>query len=369
MKQPAFCPNPHCSCHIKPFAGQWFKYSGMYSTSLKKNIQRFKCRYCGRRFSSQTFSINNGVKKLISYQQLQKYIISTSGIRNMSRAFNVSPSTVSNRITRLARQSLAAHIRLKAGLSLNEDLVSDGFESFTASQYHPCNIHLLAGKKSQYLYSADYVLLKRKGRMTQKQKIKNIQINRQIIIKQTLTQSFEKICGSACSLMDKAGIKTLAFYTDEKPQYVSAARTAFTGKKVTHIRINSREPRTVTNDLFAVNYLDRELRKDLAEHVRESVQFGRNADNCMERFWIYMFYHNYMKPFRINKKSGELYYSAHAEAAGVSMQAIREEEKKVFSERTFLSRLACADVTEKSVWNRSLGFTKDGKRNMVKLAA
>ena len=66
-------------------------------------------------------------------------------------------------------------------------------------------------------------------------------------------------------------------YTDEKEQYRRALdEDPFTCRlKVTdsfsHTTINSKEPRTVMNELFSVNYLDREVRKDVPEYRRETV--------------------------------------------------------------------------------------------------
>ena len=88
-------------------------------------------------------------------------------------------------------------------------------------------------------------------------------------------------------------------YTDEKREYRESLREAALRRVIRHVRISSTLPRTLRNDLFSVNYLDRELRKDCANYVRETVCFSRNVNNCMERFWVYFVYHNYRKRYRI----------------------------------------------------------------------
>ena len=45
--------------------------------------------------------------------------------------------------------------------------------------------------------------------------------------------------------------------------------------------VSGKAARTKNNRLFAVNYLDREIRKDNASHVRETVQFSRNGNSRM----------------------------------------------------------------------------------------
>lgn len=65
-----------------------------------------------------------------------------------------------------------------------------------------------------------------------------------------------------------------------------------------HKTVSSRAARTPANPLFPVNYLDREIRKDLHEHVRETACFGRNVNAQMERLTLYLFYHNYRNRHR-----------------------------------------------------------------------
>jgi len=85
-----------------------------------------------------------------------------------------------------------------------------------------------------------------------------------------------------------------------------------------HLRISSHLPRTIHNPLFSSNYTDRELRKDLANHHRESVCFNRNVANGMLRLWAYLMWHNYLKPYRIRWPKGRR-PATHAEASA-SMQ-------------------------------------------------
>ena len=94
----------------------------------------------------------------------------------MGRILTASPTCITNRISRLARQAIAVHVELLSQLALSEDLVADGFESFAVSQYFPNNIQVLVGKESQYWLFSDFAHLRRKGRMTEYQKLRNQQL-------------------------------------------------------------------------------------------------------------------------------------------------------------------------------------------------
>jgi transposase-like protein len=326
MKSPPFCPNPRCTNHSTPPRGRWFWKSGHYRTAVAGPVQRFICLSCSHRFSTRTFSIDYYVKRKTDYRHIDRQLKSTGSIRDIGRDLSVSTQTVLNRISRLAHNALAVHQEVSAGAPQQEELVADGFESYCVSQYFPNNITLLAGKESQYLYAGVYCTLRRKGRMTETQKRKRERLeHRWKADREGVGKAFDEVLGTI-----RGEGKVL--FTDEKGEYrksVSAGE-----KPITHIRISSRVRRTVQNDLFSVNYLDREIRKDCANHVRETVCFSRDVNNCMERFWIYFVYHNCGKRYRIGRDEER----THAEVAGIEGAVVRRAMKGYYTRRSFLSK-------------------------------
>lgn len=341
MKSPCFCPNVDCKNHHNPPRGRWFWKAGHYSSRFSGRVQRFLCLDCLHRFSVQTFSIDYYAKRKTDYHAIDRQVRSTGSIRDISRDLSVSPATVINRISRLARNALAVHAHLTATAPYRESLVADGFESFCGSQYFPNNITLLAGKESQYLYFANYCTLRRKGRMTDEQKRTRLQLEqRWKADPQAVRKAFDELITHI-----RCDGTSPVLFTDEKREY----RRSLRGTPITHIRVNSQLPRTVSNDLFSVNYLDREIRKDCANHVRETVCFSRNVNNCMERLWVYFAYHNYSKQYRI--RSGER--RTHAQVAGIESTEIKKVLKSYYTRRSFLSRI---DLTGsmRLLWLRKL---------------
>jgi hypothetical protein len=294
-------------------------------------------------------------RRIIPYRRLFELLNSSSGIRDMARILKVSPHCITNRLSRLARQAMAVHADLLSELTLDEDLVADGFESFAVSQYFPNNIQLLAGKESQYWIYSDYAHLRRKGRMTAYQKRHNALLQRRFTHDRvTIYESFEELVRQALILKERTPSQPTYLYTDEHQQYRRVIGNLSDGERsiLQHRTCSSRKARTLTNPLFSVNYLDREIRKDLAEHTRETVQFARNAVNQMERLAIYRLYHNYFKPFRIN--GGETNWICHAEKAGIRGELIQKELKTLFTQRRFLSRVRGMMLRDRLVWLRWL---------------
>jgi len=296
---PPFCPNPACRYHHPrelrlTRTSPWYHKDGYYHTRCSGTVRRFVCTACGTRFSAQTFSLDYGVKKHLSYRRIFQQLNSGSGIRFAARNLKVTDKVIVNRITRLARQAIALHTLLRECFDLAEDIAADGFESFTGSQYFPNNIHVAVGKETQYLYGIDYAHLRRKGRMTTAQKERRIKLELlwkappgEISRAFTIRHLGRYRGGNADS--------PLRLYTDEKQEYRQVCADVEWVRQVT---VPSTAPRTLRNDLFAVNYFDREIRKDQSNHTRETVEFSRDVNNAMDRLWMYSAYHNYVKPYR-----------------------------------------------------------------------
>lgn len=358
---PPFCPNSYCPNHDpqsthRPRSSPWYQKDGFYSTAVHPRIQRFRCRCCHTRFSSQSFSIDYAVKRPLPYRRIFEQLNSGSGVRCLARQLGVSEKVILNRLSRLARQSLALHAELRRSLRLQEDLAADGFESFTVSQYFPNNIHLLVGKSSQYLYGADYAHLRRKGRMREGQKCRREQLERRFRAPAgEITRSFERLMHHFLRYYERGGRRAVGVYTDEKREYAQViAGPGGVGEQsrgggIVHIRRSAKSARTLRNDLFAVNYYDRELRKDQGNHVRESVEFSRNVNNCMERLWVYAAYHNYLKPYRVLERGrcGR----THAQVAGIERKEVRKRWKRFFTQRWFVTHLDLS-CSERYVWYR-----------------
>ena len=355
MKKPPFCPNRGCPNHqinTDVITQPWYYNCGYYSNKSKHGIKRFRCKTCNKRFSSQTFSFDYALKKKGLFRQIFLKLKACSGIRDMARDLKMAPSSISLRITRLARQSTAFHAEMKSHIRLDEDLVADGFESFVVSQYFPNNFNILVGKESQFLYTIDYSQLRRKGRMTEKQKKRNRILQAQVLYRRSVTVSFKDLCHFISYRMWSSRRQVNILYTDKKNEYIQVLKVFVFPETLKHIAVSSRLIRTVDNELFAVNYMDRQFRMCLAEHVRETVRFARNVNNSMERMAVYGLYHNYMKPYRINRADDSFRDRTHAEVAGLSRELVQKKLRTFFTKRLFLSRCGGIDSQDLMLWNR-----------------
>jgi transposase-like protein len=367
MNEAYFCINKNCIFHKKTIRKRkWFIRFGKYKSNIKGNIQRFRCKKCGKTFSAQTFRLDYYEKKLLNYNDIMSYLSESMSISGISRLLRVSVETISNRIEKFSRQVLVYHEYLKGQITLKEDLVADGFESFVKSQYFPNNIHFLGGKDSQYLYFLNYVLLKRKGRMTEEQKDKRNKLYKDIDYpKGSIKKAFSVVLDEFFKLV-KTSDKHIALYTDMKKDY----KTVFDNhdlyndfkNRISHVEISSRKLRDKSNDLYTANYLDRETRKDQANHRRETTCHARNVCSCLNRLVVYFFHHNYIKDYRIKNK--DYIGISHAEVAGLPKNIIKKVFNKIFENRVFLS-LENVKSFALDLWNKKLITPLKGKTDYI----
>jgi transposase-like protein len=328
--------------------------NGFHYSKVAGAVQRYKCGHCGTSFSDRTFSIDYYVKKSVNYGELLEMTVAGECVSRAGRSLGCSCASTQNRLDRMARNLLAMHQELEGRRALGENLVADGFEGFDVSQYYPSHVSLVVGQISQLIYALDHASMRRKGRMTEAQKAKRAELELRWKPKRgSLGRSFAQAMQIIPLKWDKQVMPKLSILTDEHPAYPGAIRSvealdAEYGKDLVHETYSSKLPRDLLNPLFSVNYMDRELRKDVAAHARESTCIGRNVANGLSRLAVYMAWHNYWKQYRLRTKD-EAKRRPHAECAGVAPDAIEDAKRRCFVERAFLSK-AGLDPWARDIW-------------------
>lgn len=333
---PAFCPNQNCPCHNRDTAADtdWFVRFGSFFTKARGAIQRFRCRRCGTTCSTQTFSTHYWTHSTGDLKHLEYQLTSCSGLRQIGRMNGYSYRVVKNRTHRLARQYLTLFAHALDRHTPTEDMAYDGFESYMRSQYFPTNINILIGCESQACYGFNQVVMRRKGRMTRRQKeirriIDQVWRPRRKALENATFRLFSDLLPAITRAMNVR--KGWTLFSDEKQEYPRALRripaiiTAMNEKRMIHRRISSTLRRTVHNLLFPVNYIDREIRKDMGEHVRETVKQPREVNCSLERMVIKLGSHTFNKPHRIRGKVYTDSEPRHATVAGFDRKTVVAE--------------------------------------------
>ena len=340
MIHPPHCVRPGCVNENPVQGSHWYKDYAPYWTKAFGMVTRWQCRVCKKTFGTQTFSINYYAKKVLDLSYIYNQINSGAGLRNIGRDLGVKSDVIANRIRRLARNAVIAHLRILDELPFEENLALDGFESFCGSQYFPDNTTIVVGEDSQFVYACDYVTIRRKGSMTARQKIARKSLEERFKAHpKNIENSFRTLLDLIQRWSPKSSEDPLILITDEKKEYERALRNHHSYDEELysghwrHLKVNSKLPRTRFNPLFPVNYIDREIRKDMACHARETVQWVRNVNNAMQRMFLYLYDHNVRKPFRIINSGND--NQRHATEAGIQKAKLESLTQGFFHARFF----------------------------------
>ena len=360
ITEPEFCPNRKCRYHSREVAQdyRWYRPHGMFYTQCRGWIQRFRCIGCGKTCSTQTFSVHYWTHYTNDLVWLAERLYGCGGLRQTGRFGAVTYRVIQNRTRRLARNALSVMDLALSELDLAEDVAMDGFESYTRSQYHPNNITHLVGSDSQFIYGATHTLLRRKGAMTEAQKRTRALIDLAWKppggIKEDTTMLLNdmgKAIGAACEKRERVCLSS-----DEHRAYrpalgaVPALKKELDSGRLVHRQVSSRAARTTTNPLFPVNYVDRQMRKNMAEHVRETVRQGREVNCQMERMAVFMVMHNFLTPHRIpdTARIGEC--ATHAGMAGIASEELRRRVHRMTTHRHVSSHNTSGHQWIERIW-------------------
>jgi len=371
MFVPPFCPYAACAAHIRPPRSAWWAHAGHHSTKAFGRVNRFRCAVCGRTFSTQTFSVDYYCKRVIAYIRLERLSASAMSIRALGREYKASCATITNRIDRLSRQGVALHTSLRKEAGQGEALCFDGLVSFERSQDFPADIGISITAHSRFVLGLSHATTRRSGRMRPGQKKRQERrYSSATFEKRAIQRSFSDHLDMLHRDWATSTTRPLVLITDEKPDYARALRrhplylSQSAERRCAHVQIPSTAPRVFANPLFASNYYEREVRKDQAQHHRETCCFARNAANDMNRLYAYLVWHNYSKRYSIK---GPVHKTAtHAEVAGMAASAIRAARVTMFGERAFLSRLKLLPIDE-CIWKKTVHQAWSGGRGSVKL--
>ena len=355
--RPPFCPNTQCRCH-QLASGDYRRYMrwGYHWNACFGAIQRYRCRECGRSFSEMSFSIDYYCKRKVDCRHVENSICEGSGVRATARSLAVSTGTVANRVQRLARGAFVSLLWLNLRLDQSESLAFDGFRSFCTSQHAPCDLTHLIGRESDYVYSFDFAPLRRGGRMREAQKRSRAHFERLMRADPRASEHSARRVYDTIIRMGRWPADTQRareIWSDEHHAYRDAWNNHEAMQQMQYrgwVRrrtVSSLASRTKANPLRAVNYFDREIRKDLADHRRESVCFARCPYDMLARFAVYVVHHNMDKPRRVrgsrSPKPAERVARSHAVAAGARPRTVAELQLWRGCYRAFASRVCLSE--------------------------
>jgi transposase-like protein len=330
--EPPFCPNPNCPFH-QDLRQVWpWKRAGFYRRrSAPQLIQRFTCLWCRRSFSSQTFSSTYWLKRPDLPELVFMKAVGAMANRQIARDLQVAPSTIDRLLARLGRHCLLFQAAMTANARPQGPVVLDSFESFEFSQYFPFQHHLLAEAETSFFWHFTDSPLRRKGRMTEAQKRRRVQLEAQLgrPDPQAVQKDVQHLLQVTLDGVPEATVRT-----DDHRAYPQALRSlkCTVDNQVT----SSRERRDARNPLFEINLLDLLLRHSQANHRRETLAWSKRRQSSADRLAIFLVWRNYVK-WRWEKRC------LKTPAMWKGLVTKRLQFRQIFGKRLFSTRIALPD--------------------------
>jgi hypothetical protein len=294
---PPYCPNPKCKHHHGGTAF-WHKGGTKKIKRFPYLSQRFRCKDCSKSFSYSFFFLEYraqiwGLNEKIFFDHRRG-----ASTCETARSIKASECMVRGRKKKMSRWGLLKHAKFSENLRVEEPIVYDGLENFSYSQYDPNNINQAMGKESFFVYDFNFCPINRKGTMRPGQKMKKEKIEKVFGkyptdgIRTSTRRVFERLFKKT---------KNLTLYTDEHFQYKRVVDIDLKGEKITHLKTSSKISRNYQNPLFAVNYLDLQIRQENSAFRRETIAFSKHSIAMQESYFLTVLYRNYMRPKFIKK--------------------------------------------------------------------
>ncbi len=348
MPRPQYCRNPACPCAYDPPPG-WLARAGTYATRAHGTVQRYACKRCGKGMGDQTESMHYYAKRHLDLDEIFSRVRGGSSLRDIGRELGCSRTAVANAVVRLGRQAMACHVDLLSSLELPGKLVFDGLVSAVTSRDYPSQIQTLVNRSAELLLAMTHYVGERGGPRTGKQR-ERIEQKRALWRPQpgALSESIRLLVNELPRFVGRGKIR---IDTDENRLYTSvinadlAMRWYRQTQQLTVVQTPSTVPRTTSNPLFPVNYVDRMIRHRMREHTRESIALGQNSTMQMLRMWIFAWDHNVRQPYRVNDR----HCSCRAIEAGARVALVTRLQREFMSRRRSLRRLQVPE-SMRQVW-------------------
>lgn len=139
------CPNESCKNHTEPQEGKvWFVKTGYYKTEHDgKQVPRYKCKDCGKCFSSHTFSEIKGQHKPELNKQVFTEYDSNVSLNRLAKNLKAHRRTVVRKFRWLAKKARMIHEKTIEQGKLKATVVQfDEMETFEHTRKKPLAVAL-----------------------------------------------------------------------------------------------------------------------------------------------------------------------------------------------------------------------------------
>lgn len=148
------CPNIDCKYHKK--IKHIIKYGSYFRKNDSRVVKRFRCSYCGKRFSNATFSLAKYQKKRRVNKQIQILLASSVSMRRISKILHIHRTTVKRKLIYLAEKAEVSQERFLKSLRKNRvhQMQFDDLITSEHTKLKPLSITMAVDEKTRQILGA-----------------------------------------------------------------------------------------------------------------------------------------------------------------------------------------------------------------------
>ncbi len=320
MFEPPRCPYFRCSQHLDP-RPRFFQHHGKYQPLCRPHpVQRFRCKSCGRTFSRQTFRMDYRDHRPDLNARLFQSLASGIGLRQSSRNLRLSLRCTEIKFRKIARHLRRLNLNLRTSLPPGSKLQLDELETYEGRRNgRPLSVPVVIETESRYIIWAESATIRPRGRMTPSRRLAILADEARFGRRRDRSRrSVRRTLERAASLLRPEQMVLLD--TDQKPSYISAAKSVFGRRRLLHRRTSGKLPRTAANPLFPINHTEA-VARDLTGRLRRQSWLASKKRRYLDLgLQLHMAYRNLVRRrFNDDKESP-------AELLGFSPRRISETE-------------------------------------------
>ncbi len=297
--RPTFCPNTHCPTrtHTRPFT---YQRRGYFRRKCDgRTVQRFSCRSCAQRFSSQTFRFDYRWRKPRLHLRVFDLFVSKVTMRQMARITRVRRPTVERRLLRIGSHCkefhrFVLHEAGRAGL-LQGVFQLDELETFeTDRRLKPVTMPVLIERHSYFVVYGSTAPLGARGRLAPHLKKRKERYEAAEGRRRSGSVRAVRECLSEWARVHRRGVG-MHLQSDRKSSYRRLFLQAAGDQFGSHTTESSRRRRDYGNLLFPINHTLAMMRDGISRLVRRSWGAAKLRERLEVHFWIWAAYRNYVR--------------------------------------------------------------------------
>jgi len=262
--------------------------AGFYK-SRRRRVQRFLCRGCCRKFSTQTLALTYREKKPRLNAPIFKILNSGVSQRRCAEILGISRITVARKVVRMGRQARGALRAMAKSLPSGRTFVFDEMETAEHTKMKPLSIALAVEEGSRRIIAVEVASMPAKGLLAAKSRRKYgyRPDHRHIALR------------AVCREIKRANKLVETVKSDECPRYPSIVKACLPGVKHETFRgrrgcvVGQGELKAIGRDpLFSLNHTAAMNRDNLKTLARRTWCTTKRPDRLQYLLYMYAWCHN-----------------------------------------------------------------------------